>query len=38
MNWVQQRDYDLQVTVIDENPHNLLAPVKGKMARTVCKH
>lgn len=33
--WVQQRDYDLQVTIIDENPHNLLAPIKGKMARTV---
>ena len=33
--WVQQRGYDLQVTLIDENPHNLLAPVKGKMTRTV---
>ena len=33
--WVQQRGYDLKVTVIDENPHNLLAPVKGKMARIV---
>ncbi len=33
--WVQQRGYDLKVTVIDENPHNLLAPVKGNMKRTV---
>ena len=33
--WVQQGAYDLQVTLIDENPHNLLAPVKGSMTRTV---
>ncbi|TAH62836.1 MAG: hypothetical protein EWM47_13945 [Anaerolineaceae bacterium] len=33
--WVQQREYDLKVTVIDENPHDLLAPVKGNMTRTV---
>lgn len=33
--WVQQRGYDLKATVIDENPHNLLAPVKGNMTRTV---
>lgn len=33
--WVQQRGYDLRVTVLDESPHNLLAPVKGKMTRTV---
>lgn len=33
--WVQQNGYDLQVTLIDENPHNLLAPVKGNMTRTV---
>lgn len=29
--WVQQGGYDLQVSLIDEKPHNLLAPVKGKM-------
>jgi len=33
--WVQQRRYDLRVTVLDENPHNLFAPVKGNMTRTV---
>lgn len=33
--WVRQRGYDLRVTVLDENPHNLLAPVKGKMTRTI---
>lgn len=33
--WVQQRGYDLRVTLIDENPHNLLAPVKGNMTRIV---
>lgn len=33
--WVQQGVYDLHVTLIDENPHNLLAPVKGNMTRTV---
>lgn len=33
--WVQQRGYDLRVTLINENPHNLLAPVKGNMTRTV---
>jgi hypothetical protein len=35
--WVQQNGYDLQVTLIDENPHNLLAPVKGNMTRTICE-
>jgi hypothetical protein len=33
--WVQQRGYDLKAIVIDENPHSLLAPVKGNMTRTV---
>ena len=33
--WVQQGTYNLQVTLIDENPHNLLAPVKGRMTLTV---
>ncbi|NLL72714.1 MAG: hypothetical protein GX237_04230 [Clostridiales bacterium] len=33
--WVQQGRLDLQVTLIDVNPHNLLAPVKGNMSRTV---
>lgn len=33
--WVQQGEYDLQVKLIDEDPYNLLAPVKGKMTRIV---
>ena len=33
--WVQQRGYDLKAIVINENPHSLLAPVKGNMTRTV---
>jgi hypothetical protein len=33
--WVKQRGYDLKVTVLEENSHNLLAPVKGNMTRTV---
>lgn len=33
--WVQQGGYDLYVTLIDKNPHKLLAPVKGSMMRTV---
>lgn len=33
--WVKQRGYDLKVTVLEENLHNLLAPVKGNMTRTV---
>ena len=33
--WLQQGRYALQVRLIDENPHNLLAPVKGNMTRTV---
>lgn len=35
--WVRQNRYDLQVSLIDENPHKLLAPVKGNMIRTVCE-
>lgn len=33
--WVQQRGYELKVTVLDEYPLDLLAPVKGNMTRTV---
>lgn len=33
--WVQQSGYELQVTLVEENPHDLLAPVKGKMTRTI---
>lgn len=33
--WVQQGRYDLQLSLIDENPQDLLAPVKGTMKRTV---
>jgi len=33
--WLQQGRYDLQILLIDENPHNLLAPVKGNMTRIV---
>ncbi len=33
--WVQQGRYELQVTLIDKNPQDLLAPIKGNMIRTV---